>query len=99
MDSYRIALGVGLLRPGVVPDDVLPAAAGAARATTTVESFDVAIVRGHARINVRYLAQGNDDAGVIASRVHAAVSELAAVAGPDLARRDGPRWHRVHWTP
>ena len=99
MDSYRIALGVGLLRPGVVPDDVLPAAAAAARATTTVESFDVAIVRGQAQISVRFLAQGNDEAGVIASRVHAAVSELAAVAGPDLARRYGPRWRPVLWTP
>jgi len=98
VDSYRVALGVGPLLPGSRPDDVLPAAASAARATTTVESFDVAIVRGRARINVRFVARGNDEAVVIASRVHAAVGELADVTDSDLARRSGPRWHPVFWS-
>lgn len=99
MTSYRIALGVGLLRPGILPDDVLPAAADAARTTTTVESYDVAIVRGQARINVRFLADSNEEAAVVARRVHGAVRALAAVTGPDLARRYGPRWHPVFWAP
>ena len=99
MTSYRIALGVGLLRPGTLPDDVLPAAAGAVRATTTVESYDLAIVRGQARINVRFLADSTQEAVVVARRVLDTVRALAAVTGPDLARQYGPRWHPVFWAP
>jgi hypothetical protein len=97
--SYRIALGVGFLRPGVSPDVVLPAAAAAARETTTVESYDLAVVGGEARINVRFTAEGNDEAALVARRVHDAVVALAGVRTPDLARRDGPRWQPVHWRP
>jgi len=93
--SYRIALGVGYLRPGVAPDAVLPAAADAARRSTTVESFDLAVVRGEARIDVRFTAEGNDEAVGIARRVHAAVAALAGVTAPELSRRYGPRWHPV----
>lgn len=99
MTSYRIALGVGLLRPGSTPDVVLPAAAAAARETTTVESYDLAVVAGAARINVRFTAEGNDEAALVARRVRAAVGALAGVTDPELSRRYGPRWHSVYFRP
>jgi hypothetical protein len=96
--SYRIALGVGLLLPGIEPDAVLPAAAGAARELTTVEAFDVAVVRGEARITVRFVADGDREAWAIARVVRAAVGALAGVTSPELTRRYGPRWHPVYLT-
>ena len=44
MPSYRVTLAVGLLHPGADPEAVLPAAAAAARALTTVEAYDVGVV-------------------------------------------------------
>lgn len=99
MPSYRITLCVGLMRPGVEPVAVLPAAAGAARELTTLESSDVAVVRGEARITVRFLAEDTREAVGVARRVHAAVVALAGVTSPELARRHGPKWHPVFWSP
>jgi hypothetical protein len=93
--SYRISLGVGLVRPGIAPDAVLPAAARAARETTTVESWDLAVVRGQARVIVRFTADSNDEAAEVGRRVHAAVAALAGVTSPGLTRRYGPKWHPV----
>ena len=99
MVSYRVSFAVGLMRPGVRPDALLPAAAAAARERTTVESYDVAVVRGTARINVRFLSEDNVAAMRTASEVHSSVRALAAIATPELARRYGPRWHPVAWVP
>ena len=92
-------MGVTFLRPGTEPEAVLPAAAGAARERTTVESYDVAVVRGAARITVRFTAEDNSAAVDVACAVHGAVVALAGVTSPDLARRYGPRWHPVGWSP
>lgn len=99
MTSYRIVLGIGMLHPGITPDAVLPAATAAARGTTTVESSDLAVVHGEARITVRFTADGNDDAIVVAQRVQRGVVGLAEVRAPGLARRSGPRWLPVSWRP
>ena len=98
MSSYRICLGVGLMRPGVEPGAVLPAAAGAARERTTVESCDLAVVRGSARVTVRFIAEGDREALDIARGVHAAVVALAGVTSHELTGRRGPRWHPVFWS-
>lgn len=95
MPSYRIRFAVGPLRPGIAPDAVLPAAAGAARERTTVEAYDVAVVRGAARLTVRFLADDDGEAIVVARGVLAAVVPLADAAAPELTRRNGPRWHPV----
>ena len=97
--SYRTTMGVTFLRPGTEPEAVLPAAARAARARTTVEASDVAVVRGAARITVRFTAEDDCAAVEVARGVHAAVVALAGVASPDLARRYGPRWRPVGWSP
>lgn len=95
MPSYRIGLTIGLLRPGVEPADVLPAAAAAARERTTVEAYDIAVVRGAASVTVRFLADDDDDALAIARRVRATVTTLADVSAPNLGRRYGARWYRL----
>ena len=96
MPTYRIALAVGRLSPGVAPEAVLPAAVDAARVRVTVEAYDVTVVRGEARVTVRYTADDNGQAVDVARRVRAVVSGLADVSSPALSRRYGPRWHRVH---
>jgi len=50
--SYRVTAAVGLLQPGVAAPDVLPQAVATAEAMTTVEAYDVAVVRGQARVTV-----------------------------------------------
>lgn len=95
MSSYRITLGVGRLAVGVAPEAVLPAAADAARVRVTVEAYDVAVVRGEARVSVRFTADDNGQAVDVARRVRAVVSVLADVTSAALSRRYGPRWHVV----
>ncbi|MFC7404598.1 hypothetical protein [Georgenia alba] len=86
---------VGLLRPGVVPEDVLPRAATAAAEMTTVEAKDVGVVRGRARITVRFTSDDDAFAQSVAARVHAAVAELADVGGSEVTRRSRGRWEPV----
>ena len=93
--TYRITLAVGRLSPGVTPETVLPAAADAARVRVTVEACDLAVVRGEARVTVRYTADDDGQAVDVARRVRAVVSGLADVSSPTLSRRYGSRWHRV----
>ena len=59
--SYRVTATIGALRPGTNPESVLPTAADAGRERTTVEAWDLAIVRGEARITIRFVAE---DTGV-----------------------------------
>ena len=92
MPSYRITLTVGLLRAGVEPERVLPAAVEAARVRVTVESHDVAVVRGQARVTVRCVAEGDEQAVDVARRVRAVLASLADVDGLTVARRYGGRW-------
>ncbi len=98
MSSYRVTLGVGLLRPGVDATVVLPAAAAAARERTTVEAYDVAVVRGQARVTVRFTSDSDQDALAVGRRVRATVASLAEVPSAALHRRYGARWHPLDLT-
>lgn len=93
MSSYRVTLTIGVLRPGVEPSTVLPAAAEAARRRTEVEAYDVAVVRGEARVTVRFTSDDDEDALAIARRVRATVATLADVTDASVRRRYGSRWH------
>ncbi len=95
MTSYRVTVVVGLLRPGVDAEAVLPAAADAARALTTVEAHDLGVVRGQARVVVRYDAADDDAALDVARQVVARVAELAQTQAPAVTRRYGARWYPV----
>lgn len=92
MPSYRVTLVVGLLRPGTDPADVLPAAVDAARRRAQVEASDVGVVRGEARITVRFLETDDAAARVVARDVAAHAGGLAEVGDPRVTRRWGARW-------
>ncbi|WP_423921785.1 hypothetical protein ACPEEZ_01455 [Frigoribacterium sp. 2-23] len=95
MPSYRVTLSIGTLRPGVRPDQVLPAAAESAAQFTTVEARDLDVVRGEPRLVVRY--EGADDtvAVRIAAVVESSVGVLADVLDGRVTRRDGGAWTLV----
>ncbi|MET4637355.1 hypothetical protein [Mycetocola sp. 2940] len=95
MPSFRVTVTIGALRPGVQPEAVLPFAAAAAARIAVVEASDLAVVRGAARIVIRFTA---DDVGVgwrVGSEV---VDRLTDVAEPQtwaVTVRDGGRWYPV----
>lgn len=93
MPSYRVRAFVGLLQPGVSAPDLLPDAVAHARTLVTVEAWDLEVVRGRARVTIRY--QADDDAS--ARRAGWAVlhhlDERADLQGRQLTRRWGARWH------
>lgn len=93
MPSYRITAAVGLLRPGTAAPDVLPEAVEAARALTTVEAFDVGVVRGSARVTVRFEAADDTSARRVGWAVLERLDELAEITDGHLTRRFGNRWY------
>ncbi|MBF0689396.1 MAG: hypothetical protein IR158_16730 [Cellulomonas sp.] len=93
MPSYRVTASVGLLRPGTSAPDVLPEAVAAARALTTVEAFDVGVVRGAARVTVRFEADDDRSARRVGWAVIERLDELAETTDGHLTRRYGNRWY------
>ena len=96
MPSFRVTVTIGALRPGVQPEAVLPFAAAAAAQRAVVEASDLAVVRGSARIIVRFTA---DDVGRGWQIGRAVVDDLRSVADPQtwaVTLRDGGRWYPVH---
>jgi len=91
--SYRVTASVGLLRPGTSAPDVLPEAVAAARALTTVEAYDVGVVRGRARVTVRFEADGDEGARRVGWAVLERLDELAETTDGRLLRRYGNRWY------
>lgn len=93
MPSYRVTLGVGTLRGRAAPEDVLPAAVDAARERATVEAWDLGVVRGRARITVRFTVDDDPAAVAAGAAVTRTVAELATVDQPQVTRRWGNRWY------
>ena len=96
MPSFRVTVTVGAVRPGVHHEAVLPFAAEAAARRAVVEASDIAVVRGSARIIVRYTA---DDVGRGWEIGRDVVEDLRAVAEARnwaVTLRDGGRWYPVH---
>ncbi len=93
MPSYRARAFVGLLRPGVAAPDVLPRAADVARELTDLEAADIEVVRGRARITVRYQAADDQSARTVGWAVLHRLDELAEIEGRAVTRRFGNRWY------
>ncbi|GCE78162.1 hypothetical protein [Cellulomonas biazotea] len=93
MPSYRVTATVGLLRPGTDAAAVLPAAVDAARPLATVEAFDVGVVRGQARVTVRFESDGDGAARRAARAVLERLDELAETEDGSVTRRYGNRWY------
>lgn len=95
MASYRVTLSIGRLAPGVDPTVILPTAADSAAEVVVVEARDVAVVRGEARITVRFTSDDDHAAARVADRVARSTAPLAEVTRTALTRRDGGRWSRL----
>lgn len=93
MPSYRVRLVPGMLRLGVDPAAVLPAAVDAAREHTTVEAGTVEVVQGRPRVTVRYEAPDDRAASDVGQAVVGRVDELVVVETSRVTRRFGNRWH------
>jgi hypothetical protein len=95
MPSFRVTMSVGRLRPGVLPQELIPAAATIARRHTTVEASDLAVVSGAARITIRFTADDEAMAVRIAGSVVDGSDALAAILSWRVTRRVGGRWEPV----
>ena len=93
MPSYRVRAFVGLLRPGTSAADLLPDAVATARDLVDVEAHDVDVVRGRARVTVRFRADDDQHARSAAWAVLHRLDELAEIEGRAVTRRWGARWH------
>lgn len=92
--SFRVIVAVGLLRPGVRPDAVVPAAAAAVAERTVVEASSLDVVAGEARVTVRFTADGVDDALPTAEHAVERLQTLARTGAWRLTERVGGRWFR-----
>jgi hypothetical protein len=86
---------VGALRPGATPEQVQPRAEDAAREVAVLESAQVDVVRGEARLTVRFTAEDAELAVQVARHVIASTGGVARVGSSTITRRDGGTWRRV----
>jgi len=96
MPSFRITLAVGALRAGVAPESVVPVAAGAASALTTVEASELAVVAGSARVIVRFTADDHAEAWRVGGEVRSATANVARVITAQVTERVKSRWLPVY---
>ena len=73
-------------------DAVLPAARAAALAVAVLEASDLQVVRGEARIVVRFTADDREIAAQVAGHVASATAKAAEVTSWRLTERVGARW-------
>ncbi len=96
MPSFRVTITIGTLRPGVLPEAVLPFAAAAAATRAVVEASDLSVVRGSARIIIRFTAEDAALGWSIGRNVAADLRRVAEPLAWDVTMRDGGRWYPVH---
>jgi len=92
MPSFRVTIGVGPVRPGVHPADVLPTVADAAATLTVVEASDLQIVGGLPRIVVRFEAEDDEIARQVGEHALAVFGTIAEARTAALTRRTKNRW-------
>jgi GAF domain-containing protein len=83
-------MAIGALRGAA--DAVLPAARAATVELAVLEASDLQVVRGEARIVVRFTADDREIAEQVAAQVAAATSAAAEVTGWRVTERTGGRW-------
>lgn len=95
MPSYRVTMTIGMLRPGVSPEQVQPAAAEAADEVAVLEASSVDVVRGEARLVVRFTADDTELALQVARHVVTSTDRVAQTVDAVVTERDGGTWRRV----
>jgi uncharacterized protein (DUF433 family) len=68
MPSYRVTMIVGTLELGVKPEEILPTLTKAVADFTNVEASDLAVVAGTPRVTVRFTADTDEAAFLIAEQ-------------------------------
>ena len=92
MPSYRVTMIVGSLELGVRPEEVLPTLTQAIADYTTVEASDVTVVKGSPRVVVRFTADTDEAAYLIAEQgVDGSRVSVEPIAW-QLTRRVGGSW-------
>ncbi|WP_172120988.1 FMN-dependent dehydrogenase [Actinomyces faecalis] len=86
MPSYRTILTIGALAVGRDPLDVERAARRAVEASTTLESFQVDVVRGEPRVTIRFTGADDGEARSVHERTTAAVRQVANAPRAVLAQ-------------
>jgi hypothetical protein len=90
--SYRFSAAVGALCPGIRAAALLPTLTTDVRTLAVVEASSVDIVRGQARVIIRFTGDDDTDARSIALGIFGLARELAELGSPELDRRVGNRW-------
>ncbi|WP_243694786.1 hypothetical protein [Labedella populi] len=86
---------IGMLRPGVSPERVQPTAADAAEEVAVLESSSVDVVRGQARLVVRFTADDVELALQVARHIVTSTDHVAQALDAVVTERDGGTWRRV----
>ncbi len=73
----------------------MPTAAAAAGAVAVVEASGLDVVRGEARITVRFTADDPGSAAAVADRTVEGAGEIAEVLSWRLTERHGGRWRML----
>lgn len=95
MPSFRVTMTVGVLRPGVAPEQVQPRAEEATKEVAVLESSMVDVVRGEARLTVRFTAEDSEIALQVAHHVIATTADVVQLGAATVTERDGGTWRRV----
>jgi hypothetical protein len=86
---------VGALMPGVAPEQVQPRAEEAAREVAVLESSNVDVVQGEARLTVRFTVEDAELALQVARFVVSSTAEVVRVGHSTVTERDGGTWRRL----
>lgn len=101
MPSYRVAVDVHAVAPGVAPPDLLPRAEELLATGHRVEDRSVELVRGQPQIHLRFLVPGSHDVAEddeAEAAVRALLRDLSPIADLGhwvLRRGAGGRWRTV----
>lgn len=101
MPSFRLRVEVGGMRPGGLPQDVLPAAERAAATACFVEAKDIDISGGAAWVQMRVTidesgpAEEDDAARAALAAMRAGIEPLAETGRAYILRR----WPKGVWRP
>ena len=95
MPSFRAVLTIGRVHPGGNAQAVLPAAADAVAALTTVESRSVGTAKGRGTVTIRFTAEDADEARRMGAAASEAAWRHAEVVELQVRRQAGTRWPLV----
>jgi uncharacterized protein (DUF433 family) len=95
MPSYRVTMIVGTLELGVKPEEVLPTLSQAVADYTTVEASDIAVVAGSPRVTVRFTADDDEAAFLIAEQAIDGSRVSVEPIAWQVTRRVEGRWESL----